>query len=68
MWVRDPNVVPAGATVEVTFLLPPKSVTSCWIWVNPAPGEGGSFFQTSDAPMQGEILIQEGGQGGWLGQ
>jgi hypothetical protein len=46
-----PNVVPAGVTEKVTFLLPPKSVTSCWIWVNPVPGEGGSFFQTSDAPL-----------------
>jgi hypothetical protein len=61
-----PNVVPPGATVRVTFLLPPKRVTSCWIWVNPIPGEGGSLFQTSDAPMAGEIFILEGGQGGWL--
>ena len=62
-----PNVVPAGVTRQVAFLLPPKTVKSCWIWVNPVPGEGGSLFQTSDAPISGEIWIQEGGQGGWLG-
>ena len=62
-----PNVVPPHATMNVTFLLPPKRVKTCWIWVNPAPGEGGSFFQTSDAPMKGEFLIQEGGQPGWSG-
>ena len=62
-----PNVVPAGVTMEVTFLLPPKNVTSCWIWVNPVPGEGGSFFQTSDAPLEGGFLIDEGGQEMWGG-
>jgi hypothetical protein len=61
-----PNVVPAGVTVKVTFLLPPKRVKSCWIWVNPVPGEGGSLFQTSDAPIKGEIFIMANGQGGWL--
>jgi Galactose oxidase, central domain len=61
-----PNVVPPDANVLVTFLLPPKRVKTCWIWVNPSGG-GGSFFQTSDAPMKGEFLIQEGGQPGWLG-
>jgi hypothetical protein len=61
-----PTAVPAGVTEEVTFLLPPESVTSCWIWVNPVPGQGGSLFQTSDAPLAGKIVIQEGGQGGWL--
>jgi hypothetical protein len=38
--------------------------------VNPVPGEGGSLFQTSDAPLAGKILIMEGEQGrpqgGWL--
>jgi hypothetical protein len=62
-----PNVVPAGVTMKVTFLLPPKNVTSCWIWVNPVPGEGGSFFQTSDAPLKGGFLIDEGGQEMWGG-
>jgi len=66
-----PNVVPAGVTREVTFLLPPKRTTDCWLWVNPAPTRGGSLFQTSDAPLAGQILIrdgEEGAQGGWLGR
>lgn len=66
-----PNVVPAGVTEKVTFLLPAKSVKSCWIWVNPVPGLGGSMFQTSDAPMTGKFVIQEGEhgpQGAWSGQ
>jgi Kelch motif len=61
-----PNVVPAGVTENVTFLLPPKTVTGCWILVNPVPGQGASLFETSDAPIAGEVFIQEGGQGGWL--
>ena len=60
-----PNVVPPDTTMKVTFLLPAKNVTSCWIWVNPVPGEGGSFFQTSDAPLEGGIHIDEGGQVMW---
>ncbi len=67
-----PNVVPAGVTRKVTFLLPPKSNKDCWLWVDPAPGTGGSLFQTSDAPMPGKILVGKGeggrSQGGWLGQ
>ena len=64
-----PNVVPPNTTMKVTFLLPPKTVKSCWIWVNPPPG--GELFQTSDAPLAGKILIMEGGeegeQVGWVG-
>ena len=66
-----PNAVPAGVAAQVTFLLPPTRVTDCWIWVNPVPGQGGSMFQTSDAPMAGRFVIQEGengAQGGWLGR
>jgi hypothetical protein len=63
-----PNVVPPDTTMKVTFLLPPKRVKSCWIFVNPVPGEGGSFFQTSDAPMPGEFVITGNGQTGWLGR
>jgi hypothetical protein len=67
-----PNVVPAGVTQKVTFLLPPKRVTDCWLMLDPVPGLGGSMFQTSDAPMTGKILFQEGEGGrpqvGWLGQ
>jgi hypothetical protein len=60
-----PNVVPAGVTEQVTFLLPAKNVTGCWIWVNAVPGQG-SFFETSDAPLAGKFVIDEGGQAGWL--
>ena len=63
-----PNVVPAGVTENVTFLLPPKTVRNCWIWVNPPPG--GSLFPTSDAPMAGKIVIipgEEGWSPGWVG-
>ncbi len=66
-----PNAVPAGVTETVTFVLPPKKVTACWIWVDPVPGQGGSLFQTSDAPLAGKIIFQageQGAQGGWLGQ
>lgn len=63
-----PSVVPPDTTMTVTFLLPPKTVTSCWIWVDPDPGGGGSFFQTSDAPMEGEFLITADGQTMWGGQ
>ena len=65
-----PNVVPAGVTMKVTFLLPPKRVTSCWIWLDPVPGKG-DLFQTSDAPLNGKIVFREGEQGpegGWLSQ
>ena len=61
-----PNVVPPGVTMKVTFQLPPKKVKSCWILVNPVPGEGGSFFQTSDAPMPGRFVVKADGQMGWL--
>jgi hypothetical protein len=63
-----PTVVAAGVTEKVTFLLPPKRVTSCWIWVNPVPGQGGSMFQTSVAPLAGKFVIREGengAQGAW---
>jgi len=63
-----PSVVPSNTTITVTFLLPPKTVTNCWIWVNPAPGKGGSFFQTSDAPMKGGFLIMADGQTMWGGR
>jgi hypothetical protein len=63
-----PKAVPGGVTERVTFLLPPKKVDSCWIWVNPVPGEGGSFFQTSDAPMKGKFVITKEGQAMWGGQ
>lgn len=66
--IVTPSVVAPDTTMTVTFTLPPKTVTSCWIWVNPVPGEGGSFFQTSDAPMDGEFLITADRQTMWGGQ
>jgi hypothetical protein len=60
-----PNVVPPGATMKVTFMLPPKRVKTCWIWVNAVPGEGGSFFPTSDAPLAGGFRIDAAGQVMW---
>jgi hypothetical protein len=39
--------------------------------VEAVPGGRGSLFQTSDAPMAGEIWIipggEDGAQGGWVG-
>ena len=60
-----PNVVPAGVTQKVTFQLPPRSMKSCWVWVNPIPRQGGSLFQTSDAPLKGGIHIDKDGQVSW---
>ena len=62
-----PNAVSSNSTAMVTFLLPPTRVKTCWIWANPVPGEGGSFFQTSDGPMKGEFLVTADGQTMWSG-
>ena len=35
-----PNVVPAGATMKVTFLFPANGPDDGWITVNPRLGEG----------------------------
>jgi hypothetical protein len=58
-----PNVVPAGATVEVTFLFP---ADGGWIYVNPRPGEGGALVNADDIGIPGKILIGTEGNGGWL--
>jgi hypothetical protein len=58
-----PNVVPAGTTVEVTFLFP---VDGGWIYVNPVPGEGGALVNADDIGIQGKILIRAEGDAGWL--
>ena len=60
-----PNVVPPGATVEVTFLLPAKGVEGWSIFVNPGPNNGGLVGWT-DVPLAGEIRITADGQAGWL--
>jgi hypothetical protein len=62
-----PNVVPATTTVEVTFLLPPKSIRGCWATLNLRPGEEGGFFETSDAPMAGNFWIRADGELLWGG-
>jgi hypothetical protein len=58
-----PNVVPAGATVKVTFLFPGDGG---WIYVNPRPGEGGSLVNADQIGIPGKILITADGQVGWL--
>jgi Kelch motif protein len=57
-----PNVVPAGATMEVTFLFP---VDGGLIYVNPRPGDGW-LVSDHDIGIPGKILIGAEGGGGWL--
>jgi hypothetical protein len=57
-----PNVVPAGATMEVTFLFP---VDGGGIYVNPRPGDGALVF-ASDIGIPGKIVILKDGRAGWL--
>ena len=61
----SPNVVPAGATAEVTFLLPAKGVEGWSIFVNPGPNTGG-LVGPNDVPLAGQIVIMADGQPGWL--
>jgi hypothetical protein len=63
-----PNVVPAGATVKVTFLFPANGVPDDgWIFVNPRPGDEGGLVGAADIGIPGKILIgADGGEGGWL--
>ncbi len=58
-----PNVVPAGATVRVTFRFP---ADGGWIFVNPRPGDGGGLVNEDQIGIPGKILIREDGEGGWL--
>jgi hypothetical protein len=61
-----PNVVPAGATVKVTFLFPADSVPNDgWICVNPAPGEEATLVGAADIGIPGKIVIGAEGQVGW---
>ena len=62
---RDPNVVPPGSTVWVTFLLPAKGTNNWSIFVNPGPDTGGGLGW-SDVPTAGEFRIRADGQVGWL--
>ena len=57
-----PNVVPAGATVKVTFLFPADE--DGWIYVNPRPGEGGGLVNADQIGIPGKILITSGGRRG----
>lgn len=60
-----PNVVPPGATVEATFLLPAKGVEGWSIYVNPGPNNGGTIGWI-DEPLAGEIHIINDGESAWL--
>jgi hypothetical protein len=60
-----PNVVPAGATVEVTFLFPADGGS---IYVNPRPGEGGALVMAADIGIPGMIVVTTDGNAGWLSQ
>jgi hypothetical protein len=60
-----PNVVPPGATVKVTFILPAKGSTGWWIFVNPGPGTG-PLLGWDQVPLAGKVLITADGQLGWL--
>ena len=59
-----PNVVPAGATVKVTFLFPAKP-DGGWIYVNPRPGDGGSLVDADQIGIPGKIVIPADGQEAW---
>ncbi len=54
-----PNVVPAGATVKVTFLFPAKGPDDGWITVNPRLGEGADVGSVGadNIGMPGKIRI-----------
>jgi WD40 repeat protein len=62
-----PNVVPAGATVKVTFLFPVNGGRADgWICVNLRPGAGAGLIEAADIGIPGKILIREDGESGWL--
>ena len=60
-----PNVVPAGATVQVTFLFPDTGDNG-HIYVNARPGDGGGLVAGYDIGIPGKIWIREDGEVGWL--
>jgi hypothetical protein len=59
-----PNVVAAGATVKVTFLLPAKG-TGWAIFVNPGPNAG-PVAGPAEMSLPGQIYINPSNQPGWL--
>ena len=60
-----PHVVPPGARVQVTLLVPAEGVDGWSIWVNPGPDLGG-LVGWPDLSTGGEIHILESGQPAWL--
>jgi hypothetical protein len=59
-------VVPAGATVKVTFLFPADTVPDDgWISVNPGPDEQATLVGAADIGIPGKIVIGAEGQVGW---
>ncbi len=58
-----PNVVPAGTTVQVTFLFP---ADGGWIDVNRRPGDQGGLVNADQIGIPGKILIRAEGDAGWL--
>jgi hypothetical protein len=75
MWVVDgtegelvgsatPNVVPAGATMRVTFLFPRQGG---WIDANLRPGEGGGLLTPDQIGIPGKMVITAEGDTHWVG-
>jgi hypothetical protein len=63
----SPNVVPASATVKVTFLFPVNGGRADgWICVDLRPGDEGGLVEAADIGIPGKIVITEEGQGVWL--
>jgi len=59
-----PNVVPAGATVKVTFLFPAEGG---WIDANLRPGEGGGLLTPDQVGIPGKMVITPEGDTTWVG-
>ena len=59
-----PNVVPAGATVQVTFLFPANF--DGWIHVNPRPGDDAGLIDEDQIGIPGKIVITAEGDTVWL--
>jgi hypothetical protein len=63
----SPNVVPAGATVKVTFFFPVNGGRADgWICVDLRPGDEAGLVEAADIGIPGKILITAEGQTGWL--
>jgi hypothetical protein len=58
-----PDVVPAGVTEKVTFQMPPKGQTECWLMVQPVPGADGAFGPTDGWPIPGPRRLVIGAPG-----